>query len=394
MFKRNPNDLWEVINLSETNLEKTEPKNAIIFCEGAFGTLDGKTANGLVRYSPIYKIVGVIDSTKRGKDAGEVLDGKPNGIKIYGSLEEALNDIKQPVQYFIYGIAPNTPFLPRSHRKIILDAIRHRMNIVIGLMNFLSEDRQMREEAKKYGVKIMDMRKHATMRKLHIFSNRIREVDVPVIAVLGTDTAIGKSTTALILHNALKENGIKSEFVATGQTGLMQGAKYGVALDAIPADFLVGEVEHGVVSAWENEDPDVIIVEGQSALGHPAFISSYAILKGALPDRVILVHAPKRRFYCDYKDTPIKGLKSEVRLLETVQKALRFGTEAKQTPKKTLLGIAINHENMTEEEVKKYIEKYEKQFGVPATDPLLFGVDKFVDAVKNLILENSKKLPV
>ncbi len=362
--------------------------NAIIFSEGVFGKLDGKTAHGLVRFSQKYRIVGVIDSTKKGMDAGELLDGKPNGIKIYGSLEEAVSEIKEPISYFIYGIAPNTPFLPREHRKIIMDAIHHRMNIVIGLMNFLSQDARIREEAKKYGVQIIDVRKPPTMRKLHIFKNDIKKVDVPVIAVLGTDTAIGKRTTATILNMALRERGIKSEFVATGQTGLMQGAKYGVALDAIPADFLVGEVEHAVVSAFETDRPDIIILEGQSALLHPAFISSYAIMKGARPDGVFLVHAPKRFNYCDYPEIPILDIRHEINLIETIANSITFGRYKKPfTPKRRVLGIAVNHENMKKEEVKEKIEEYENRFGVPATDPLLFGVDKFVDKLSELFFE-------
>ncbi len=364
--------------------------NAIIFSEGVFGKLDGKTANGLVRFSQKYRIVGVIDSTKKGMDTGKLLDEKSNGIKIFGSLQEALSKTKEPINYFIYGIAPNTPFLPREHRKVIFDAIHNRMNIVIGLMSFLSQDSRIREEAKKYGVQIIDVRKPPTMRKLHVFKNDIKKVNIPVIAVLGTDTAIGKRTTAIILHTALKKKGINSEFVATGQTGLMQGAKHGVALDAIPADFLVGEVEHVVVSAFETDKPDIIIVEGQSALLHPAFISSYAIMKGARPDGVFLTHAPKRFNYCDYPEIPILDIQHEIKLIETISNSITFGRYKKPfTPKKRMLGIAINHENMSKREVKEKIEEYENRFNVPVTDPLLFGVEKYVDKLIKLFFKKS-----
>jgi uncharacterized NAD-dependent epimerase/dehydratase family protein len=366
--------------------------NAIIFSEGAFGTLDGKTAHGLVRYSQKYKIVGVIDSLKKGYDSGELLDGRPNGIKIYGSLQEALNKIKKPVQYFIYGIAPNSPFLPREHRKIIFEAIHNRMNIVVGLMNFLSEDSRIREEAKEYAVQITDVRKPPTLRKLHMFTNEISHVDIPVIAVLGTDAAVGKRTTAIILNIALRKIGINSEFVATGQTGLMQGAKYGVALDAIPDDFLPGEVENAVISAYKNAQPDIIIIEGQSALLHPAFIGSFAIMKGARPDGIIIAHAPSRKTYCDYPEISILDVQNEINIIETISKAITFGRYQKPfTPKKRTLGIAINHENMTKAEVKKTIKKYEKRFNIPATDPLLFGVEKFVEKIKQTFFEENKK---
>ena len=46
---------------------------AIVYCEGNFGALDGKTANGLIRHSEKYKILSVIDSEKAGMDSGVVL---------------------------------------------------------------------------------------------------------------------------------------------------------------------------------------------------------------------------------------------------------------------------------------------------------------------------------
>ena len=101
----------------------------------------------------------------------------------------------------------------------------------------------------------------------------------PRIAVLGTDGAIGKRTTATILTRALNERGIKAVMVGTGQTGLIQGARYGVALDAIPCQFCSGEMEAAVVEAFEAEHPDVIVIEGQGALSHPAYLSSTFILQ-------------------------------------------------------------------------------------------------------------------
>ena len=88
-----------------------------------------------------------------------------------------------------------------------------------------------------------------------MFSGHIATVTCPRIAVLGTDGAIGKRTTATILTRALNERGIKAVLVGTGQTGIMQGARYGVALDAIPCQFCSGEMEAAVVEAFEGEQP-------------------------------------------------------------------------------------------------------------------------------------------
>ena len=137
-----------------------------------------------------------------------------------------------------------------------------------------------------------------------MFSGRIDEVTCPRIAVLGTDGAIGKRTTATILTKALNDRGIKAVMVGTGQTGLIQGARYGVALDAIPCQFCSGEMESTVVEAFEGEHPDVIIVEGQGALSHPAYLTSTFILRGSRPNGVILQHAPARRKLGDFADVP------------------------------------------------------------------------------------------
>jgi len=61
---------------------------AIVYCDNQFGKMDGKTANGLVRHSEKYEIVGIIDSSKVGMDAGEYLDGIKNGIPMLVVISE------------------------------------------------------------------------------------------------------------------------------------------------------------------------------------------------------------------------------------------------------------------------------------------------------------------
>jgi len=355
--------------------------NAIIFCEGFFGELDGKTANGLVRYSGTYKIVGVIDSTKEGMDAGEYLDDKKNGILIYRSIDEALSKIKEPVNYFIYGIAPGNTRLPKEHRGIILDAIRHHLNVVSGLMDFFTEDRAMMKEARAYGVKIFDIRKPPTKRKMHLFTGKIFDVKTPIVAVLGTDTAIGKRTTAIYLKEVLRAKGINAVFVTTGQTGIVQGAKYGRALDAIPGEFIIGEVEYAVVQAYENEHPDIILVEGQSSLSHPAFLSSFAILKGARPKAIIMQHAPKRKIYCDYPFLPIPDLQKEINLIKKLSKA-------------GVIAITLNHEKMTDEELNRAVKNYEAKYQLPTADVLKHGADKIIKAIADTFPSLAAKLQI
>ncbi len=190
-----------------------------------------------------------------------------------------------------------------------------------------------------------------------MFSGRISEVSCPVIAVLGTDCAIGKRTTATIMTRCLNDVGIKAVMISTGQTGLIQGALYGVALDAVPSQFCAGELEAVVVEAFETESPDVIIVEGQGALSHPAFSSSSFILRGSCPDGVVLQHAPRRTMRCDFETMAMPTPASEINLIETF-------SETK------IIGLTINHEQMNDIEVSVSINKYEQELGIPVTDAL------------------------
>ena len=210
---------------------------------------------------------------------------------------------------------------------------------------------------------ILDVRRPRDKKNLRMFSGHIAEVTCPRIAVLGTDGAIGKRTTATILTRALNERGIKAVLVGTGQTGLIQGARYGVALDAIPCQFCSGEMEATVVEAFEGEHPDVIIIEGQGALSHPAYLTSTFILRGSRPDAVILQHAPARRMLGDFPDVPMPTPASEINLIRTFADT-------------KVIGLTINHEHMTDAEVTAAIKLYELELGIPATDALTRPPDR------------------
>ena len=339
---------------------------AIIYAEALFGENDGKVANGLVRHSKKYEILGVIDSTKAGKDTGEILDGQANGIPIFPTIDTALDILTEHPDYFIYGIAPTHPILCKEEREIFFEAMESGMNIVSGLPEFFSDDLEFMDYAAEYGVTITDIRKPLPRKDLPLFTGKIHEIHTPVIAVMGTDCAIGKRTTAQRLVRALREEGLIVAFIATGQTGLLQGAKYGVAIDVLSSGYATGAVEHAILTAEEMEKPDIIIVEGQGSLGHPSYTSSAAILKGALPDAIIIQHAPKRLNYCTYPDIPLKSLQSEIDLIEEF-----CGPR--------VMGITINHENMSDTELDFVIAEYEETYQLPVTDVLKKGCDKLLD---------------
>lgn len=343
-------------------------QTATVYCEGNFGAVDGKTANGLVRHSERYEILSVIDSEKQGLDAGEVLDGVPNGVPVCHDLPNALARAGVVPDFFIFGMAPTSGMLSAHERSVVLEAIGLGMNIVNGLHEFLNDDPEFAAAAELRNVEIRDVRRPRAKKDLRMFSGRIDQVTCPRIAVLGTDGAIGKRTTATILTSALNDRGVKAVMIGTGQTGLIQGARYGIALDAIPAQFCSGEMEATVVEAFEGEDPDVIIVEGQGALSHPAYLTSAYILRGSRPHGVVLQHAPGRTDRGDFGRVAMPTPASEINLIETFADT-------------KVIGVTINHENMTDAEVTAAIAMYEIELGLPATDALTRSPDRLVEMV-------------
>jgi len=301
-------------------------------------------------------------------DAGEYLDGVKKGIPIFRSVDDALDKLSSVPEYFIYGIAPLASFLDKGQRDIIIVAMEKGMNIVNGLPEFFTDDDEFMQKASENNVRIFDFRKPPQRKDLHLFSGKIFENETPVIVVTGTDCAVGKMTTARNLVEALKKKGIHAVFIATGQAGLLQGAKYGIALDVLSSGFTTGEVEKAIMDAVNTEHPDIIIVEGQGALSHPAFNSSIAIIKGANPDAIILQHPPKRKNRCDFPTIPMPALATEIELNEVFSKS-------------KIIAITIDHEDMTDDELKDIIVEYEKKYKLPTTDVLKYGCDKLIKKI-------------
>src|SRR5439155_23212256 len=188
-------------------------ERAIILCDGYFGQSTGKTANGLVRYSKRYRIVGVLDSTKAGRDAGEVLDGRRNGIPIFAGVREALAKLPERPSTVIVGVATFGGDIPKEFRPVIREAIEAGLSVAAGLHEYLSEDPEFTALATRHGVSLIDVRKPRPLRELAQFSDLSRHLPCLRIPVLGTDRAIGKRTTAILLTEALREAGTLVDLV-------------------------------------------------------------------------------------------------------------------------------------------------------------------------------------
>ncbi len=365
--------ILEKTELAFENEKKMTKPTAIVYSENEFGKLDGKVSNGLVRRSDKYEILGIIDSKLAGNDAGEYLDGIKNGIPIFRDIHEAIFESKAAPEYFIYGIAPLAPSLSIDEKEVIYTAMKMGMNIVNGLPEFLTEDKQCMEMASAYGVTVLDVRKPPAREVLHTYTGQIRDIKTPIIMVSGTDCAVGKRTTALCLVEALREAGLNAVFVTTGQTGILQGSKYGIAIDVLTSGFAAGEVENAILEA-QKENPEIIVVEGQGALSHQAFTSSSAIIRGAMPRAIILQHPPMRTHRCDFPKIPMPTVESEIELIEVFSRS-------------PVIGITLNHEGMTDQEVENTIYSYEQGFDLPTTDVLKHGCDKLIEKLYEVFPE-------
>ncbi|MGB5376626.1 DUF1611 domain-containing protein [Muriicola sp.] len=356
-------------------MKKSIDGNALVYCEGAFNTPNGKTAHGLVRFTERYNVVGVLDSRYADKDAGEVLDGKINGIPIFKDLKTAVahlqNEENRP-KSLVIGLAPDGGRLPKEARQSIREALEQGWNVDSGLHDFLTNDEALMAIAHKHGCRVRDVRKTPDRDKLHFFTGDIEKVDCLKLAILGTDSAIGKRTTAWILVHAFRKAGLKAEMIGTGQTGWMQGAKYSMILDSCINDFVSGEIEHAVVSAWKNENPDVVVIEGQGSLMNPAYPGGFEILAAGRPDYVILQHAPKRVEYDGFPGYPLHSLPEQIKAIEVISG-------------KKVIAITVNHEDMTKEEIGPACKDITIETGIPAFDVLAFGADDLVALLKDKI---------
>ncbi|HEX9971136.1 MAG TPA: DUF1611 domain-containing protein [bacterium] len=349
--------------------------NAIVYCEGAFDTPNGKTAHGLIRRTNRYKILSVIDSRYAGRDAGEVLDNKPNSIPILPDLQTALKDANRSgnlATYFVIGLAPDGGRLDPHARDAVKQAIQLGLNVDSGLHDFLSDDPEISNMASRYKVRLRDVRKTPARNELHFFKGKIEQVDSLKIAVLGTDSAVGKRTTAWLLVDAFEKSGFSAEFIGTGQTAWMQGARYSIILDSIINDFVSGEIEHAVWSAWNDLHPDVIVIEGQGSLMNPAFPGGFEILAAGRPDVVILQHAPARKDYDGFPGYPIHLLEKQIQAIELISG-------------KPVAAITLNHENLSLKEIPLVCNQIHKTTGLPTIDVLLSGADEIVSVLKSYI---------
>lgn len=270
------------------------------------------------------------------------------------------------------GLAPDGGRLPTEAKATIRMALENGMNVDSGLHDFLYKDEALMAIAKTNNCRIRDVRRTPDRDQLHFFTGKIEEVHCLKVALLGTDSAIGKRTTAWIVVHGFRKAGLKAEMIGTGQTAWMQGANYSMIMDSCINDFVSGEIEHAVHEAWKNEKPDLIVIEGQGSLMNPAYPGGFEILAAGRPDYVILQHAPKRVEYDGFPGYALHSIKEQINAIETISG-------------KKVIAITVNHEDMTDDEIQPACQQIAKETGLPAFDVLKYGADELVKILQSYL---------
>lgn len=353
-------------------------ETAAVLTGGLFTTSSAKTAHGLVRGPSRFELVGLIDSACAGNDAGELLDGERRSIPIFRTLEELLASVERP-QWCVVGVATSGGVLPPDLRATLLAALERGIGVMNGLHELVGDDPQFAAAAERSGARIVDIRRPKARRELHFWSGAIATVRAPRIAVLGTDCALGKRTSGQLLVAACRARGLKAELVHTGQTGWLQGGRFGFVLDATPNDFVSGELEHAIVACDRELAPDVILLEGQSALRNPSGPCGAELLLSGGARGVILQHAPARVFFDDQEHLGhrIPSLASELELIGM------YGAE--------VLALTLNHEHLAADQREAARARVQRESGVTAFYPLLESLDGLAERVARFVAEQRSR---
>ena len=345
------------------------PETAVLLTNGLFQTTFAKTTHGLVRGPSRYPILGVIDPSCAGRDAGEVLDGRRRNIPIFASLGAMLEEIGQLPNYAIVGVATPGGLLPPDLRASLVEAAEAGISLINGLHFPLSDHPDLVRITQQRGGRIIDFRKPRPVAELRFWSGEILKLGTPRIPVLGTDCALGKRTTANFVRLGCRERGIGAEMIYTGQTGWLQGFDYGFFLDATPNDFVCGELERAILDCQRETDPDLILIEGQGSLRNPSGPCGSELILGAAAKEVILQHAPGREMFMDMEELGcrIPPIGDEIRLIELL------GAE--------VLALTLNEEGLSPQALEDTRVRLAEELPVPVLLPLRDGPDELVDIV-------------
>ena len=332
----------------------------LLLAEGFSGDpLYGKTMRGVLRYRR-EDVVAILDSTR----AGETEDGVP----VVGSLEEALR--LGPTTALV-GVVTQGGYFPPAWLELLRSCVEHGLDVENGLHVFLADDPGLSALAEERGVELRDLRRPPA--DLSTATGENLSVDAKIVLTVGSDCAIGKMTVSCELDLEARRRGLRSVFVPTGQTG-MAIAGWGIAVDAVVADFLAGAAERLVVEG-RARGGELLWVEGQGSLLHPVYSGvALGLYHGSVPHLLVLCHEVGR--------TEIEGAGGGPHpippLGELVELHERLALPARSA---RVAAVALNTSMLGEEEARAAITAAEDETGLTADDPVRFGAARLVDAV-------------
>lgn len=350
--------------------------NAIVITGGYLDTGNAKTAHGLIRGTDRFTILAVIDDKNAGLDAGAVLDGKHRSIPVYATIYDFIKSSGTVATHCIVGVATKGGVIPPELQVLLKNALESGLSIVNGLHEYVSEIPALASLAQEKGLEIIDVRKPKKVKDLHFWSGKISQVTSVRVAVLGTDCALGKRTTTRILVEAMRNAGYKAEMIYTGQTGWMQGARYGFVFDSTLNDFISGEMEHAVYTCYTEQKPDFIFIEGQSSLRNPSGPAGAEWIVSAGADTVVLQHDPIRKHYksLEFYPAEVAQPRDEIQLIKM------YGAET--------VAVTVNTGNMSGDEATRYAASLADLLHIPVVLPLEEGVEALIPVFEKLIKQN------
>jgi uncharacterized NAD-dependent epimerase/dehydratase family protein len=337
-----------------------------IFAEGLFAAHNGKTAHGVIRYGA-RDVVAVIDSTQAGRTAAEVVPFALRDVPIVATLREAID---LGATALLIGVAPTGGKLDPAWRDVVVEAIGAGLHVEAGLHTQLSEDPGLRRAATRAGVALRDLRAAPSDLTVPQGPNS-RPGSARVVHSVGSDTVIGKKVVTLELDHAARERGLRSVYGPTGQTGVAI-AGWGIAVDHVISDYVAGAAERLVHEGAGRGD--LLFVEGQGALFHPAYSGvTLGLLHGSAPDLLVLVHKAGAAAIRNYPDLPIPPLPELVAAYEGV---------ARRVHPARVAAIALNTADLdSDEAAREAIAAAQAETGLVADDVVRFGADRVLDAV-------------
>jgi uncharacterized NAD-dependent epimerase/dehydratase family protein len=329
----------------------------------------------VIRYGT-RDVVAVIDSSQAGRTASEVEPFALRPVPIVATLGEA---IERGADSLLIGVAPPGGKLDPAWRPVLLEAVKAGLSLEAGLHTQLADDPELRAAADAAGVELRDLR--AAPSDLTVPKGPYSRPDsVRVVHSVGSDTVIGKKVVTLELDRAARERGLRSVYVPTGQTGVAI-AGWGIAVDHVISDYVAGAGERLVHEGAERGD--LLFVEGQGALFHPAYSGvTLGLLHGSAPDLLVLVHKPNATHNRNYPELPIPPLGALIEAYESVAAPVRPVLVA---------AIALNTSDLDEEAARAAVALAERETGLVADDVVRFGADRVLDAVLGALDTQVKK---